>query len=78
MPWIKRDNAGTKHKENCQRIFGRLDPTCDRCKELANGAKPRKAWGWNKAESERKAIAAIRQHDCKISGCGHICTFGEW
>jgi hypothetical protein len=30
-----------------------------------------------KAE-ERRRIAEIRAHDCKVSRCGPVCTFGDW
>ena len=32
------------HKEDCRRVFKNYDMTCDRCKELAEGSEPRKAW----------------------------------
>lgn len=66
----------TKHTHPV--VFGRKVDGCPRCAELANGAEPVK---WNitrRLEIEAEQLRAIRNHDCKKSGCGPVCTFGEW
>ena len=35
----------TRHADNCRMAWGRLDSSCIRCLELANGAERRPAWG---------------------------------
>lgn len=65
----------TKH--NHQVIFGRREPGCPRCAELAAGAAPRQGWSVRRTY-EAQQIAAIRAHDCQKSGCGPVCTFGDW
>ncbi len=35
----------TQHGPYCERVFGRYDADCARCRELANGAERRSAWG---------------------------------
>ena len=72
----------TKHKADCRRVFSNYDMTCPRCIELAAGATPREGWqkdyyGRKKQEEERR-IRAIREHDCKKSGCGPVCTAFDW
>ena len=66
----------TKH--NHVLIFGRRVDDCPRCQELANGAAPIQWSGSRKAAMEAEQIRAIRNHDCKASHCGPVCTFGEW
>ncbi len=68
------------HNDTCQMAFGRPSKhnNCPRCEELKTGAKPRKGWGNDKRDNERRQIAEIRAHDCKKSGCGPVCTFGDW
>lgn len=68
----------TKHAVNCNKVFGRKDPTCPRCIELLNGAPPRKGWNYYKLQDEARRIEAINSHDCKKSGCGPICTAFDW
>lgn len=72
----------TKHKIDCNMSFGRKDKTCPRCIELINGSKPRSGWQKdyyeNKKRNKRIMIEAIRKHDCKISNCMPVCTFGQW
>ena len=67
----------TRHTH--QVCFGRKVEGCPRCIELANGAAPivQAFWG-RKAAMEAEQIRAIRSHNCKESGCGPVCTFGEW
>lgn len=70
--------TNTRHKEDCAMSFGRKDSSCPRCQELINGATPRKAWNSRKIEEINKQLIAIRNHDCKKSKCGYVCTFGDW
>ena len=59
-------------------VFGRREPGCPRCAELAAGAPARKGWGSQRRTYEAASIAAIRAHNCKTAGCGPVCTFGDW
>lgn len=68
----------TKHKEECKMAFGRKDSTCPRCQELLAGAKPRAGWSDNKRMFEAQSREYNRNHDCKASNCGPVCTFGDW
>ena len=65
-------------KHNHQVIFGRKVEGCPRCEELKKGAAPIKGWGCQKKEQEARRIKEIREHDCKKSGCGPICTAFDW
>ena len=76
MAW--KIQEGTKHSFNCERVFKNYDLKCPRCIELKNGGIARKGWGDWKKEHEKRHILAIRNHDCKLSNCNVICTFGEW
>lgn len=77
MAWSKiTSEVITKHSNDCKMAFGRKDPNCPRCQELISGAKSR-SWG-NSRQIEQLRILEIRNHDCKRSGCGPVCTFGEW
>jgi hypothetical protein len=72
----------TKHSVDCNMAFGRKDPSCPRCQELMAGAAPRAGWQKsyyaNKTAQEAAQRSAIRHHDCKVSGCSVVCTFGDW
>lgn len=72
----------TMHNVNCKMAFGRKDPDCARCKELLNGAAPRKGWQADyyaqKKINDARFLNEIRNHDCVKSHCGVVCTFGEW
>jgi len=71
----------TKHSPDCHHAFGRRTPGCPRCDELATGAAPRRGWNHNGrlyVYPPPVAIAAIQAHDCKASGCGVVCTFGDY
>jgi hypothetical protein len=59
--------------------FGRLAApgACPRCDELRAGAAPRAGWGDRRRRFEAARSAAIYAHDCKRSGCGPVCTFGD-
>lgn len=70
--------ADTKHSPNCNRAWGRRDPGCPRCKELAAGAAPRTGWGDRRRREQEQQIREIRTHDCRAAGCGVVCTFGDW
>ena len=67
-----------KHKSACKMSFGRKDPSCPRCQELLKGAPVRHGWGHAKKVQEQRLIAAIRNHDCKKSNCGIVCTAFDW
>jgi hypothetical protein len=72
------ETTKTRHAANCARVFGRYDATCPRCTELKNGAAARRGWGHrNQRHSDLDRTMRI-QHDCKQSGCGPVCTFGDW
>ncbi len=48
-------------------------------KARVNGRALRKAYGaLTRRQQEARQIANIRTHDCKASGCGAVCTFGDW
>ena len=63
---------------NHKLVFGRNEAGCPRCEELKNGAEPVKGWGWRKRESDARRTLEIRNHDCKKSGCGPVCTAFDW
>jgi hypothetical protein len=68
----------TPHATDCRKVFGRFDPSCPRCKELLAGA-PRREWSTTRrARFDAQPVRDIREHDCKRSHCGPVCTFGEW
>ena len=69
------------HKADCRRAFKNYDKTCPRCQELSAGLSPRQGWyrpGQSPREVEARQIAEIRAHNCKVSNCGPVCTFGDW
>jgi len=68
----------TAHAADCRMTFGRRDPSCPRCRELLAGAEPRRGWGSRRAADDVRRIREIRDHDCRKSGCGPVCTFGDW
>lgn len=72
----------TLHNHDCKMAFGRKDPTCPRCIELINGAAPRDGWQKRyyaqKQINDERRIKEIKEHDCSKSGCGPVCTFGDW
>jgi hypothetical protein len=75
MTWTK--STTTKHTHAV--VFGRKVDGCPRCVELANGAAPVvQAWRGLRSQMEAEQIRAIRSHNCRLSGCGPVCTFGEW
>jgi len=83
-----KKQTGTRHKDDCKRVFARKDPTCPRCQELLKGAAPRPGYGYSMnlatgkyespAQQGSRRSQEIRNHDCKKSGCGPICTAFDW
>lgn len=57
--------------------FGRHVDDCLRCQELKEGAEPVR-WAPSRREQDERRAAEIRAHDCKVSGCSIVCTFGDW
>jgi hypothetical protein len=69
----------TQHKPDCQMAFGRKDPSCPRCQELLAGSPPRQApWFKRAAQQRETTLRSIRMHNCRLAGCGPVCTFGDW
>lgn len=58
-------------------VFGRKIAGCPRCDELIAGA-PAVQWANQRESNDARRVREIRAHDCKRSGCGIVCTFGEW
>ncbi len=65
-------------KHNHTVVFGRKVDGCPRCEELKAGAPTVKWSGTLRKEQEARFIRDLKAHDCKKSGCGPVCTFGEW
>lgn len=73
----------TKHTHPV--VFGRREPGCPRCAELAAGAPPVR-WAWAerakaRREQEARELAALRhhfRHECSPATCGPVCTRGDW
>ena len=61
-------------------VFGRLAKLgeCRRCDELRFGVPSRQWHGAQRRKLAAQRVADIRAHDCRQSGCGPICTFGDW
>ena len=57
--------------------FGRLTSGCPRCDELKLGV-PARSWGLSVRQRDQLRCREIQAHDCRKSGCGPVCTFGEW
>ena len=68
----------TKHSVTCNAAFGRKDATCPRCQELLAGAEPVRWAGSRRQRDDLARTREIRAHDCNKSGCGPVCTFGDW
>jgi hypothetical protein len=85
MAW--KTQQGTKHSQDCNMIFGRKDSDCPRCQELIAGSAPR-TWGtvagyvggkgMTRKQMDAQRCVEIRNHDCSVSHCGPVCTFGDW
>lgn len=59
-------------------VFGRLTAGCPRCDELSAGAEPVRWTTGRRSDDDARRAAEIRAHDCRVSRCGTVCTFGEW
>lgn len=74
----KTATATTKHTCGGP-IFGRKTPGCPRCDELLAGAAPVRwtthSYGYS---ADLRRSYEIRNHSCQASGCGVVCTFGDW
>jgi hypothetical protein len=68
----------TTHAADCRRVFSRYDATCPRCQELAAGASARKGWGDHQRTLDAQRRIDLRNHDCKASRCGVVCTAFDW
>jgi hypothetical protein len=72
--------AATKHTCGGPK-WGKLTDGCPRCDELRGGAAPVR---WTGSGRDRGRLELDRYrvermlHDCKRSGCGPVCTFGDW
>jgi len=58
--------------------WGHLTPGCARCDELAKGAPARQGWGSQKRQEAARFTRDLKAHNCAVSGCGPVCTFGDW
>jgi hypothetical protein len=66
--------VATKHTHRV--VFGRKVDGCPRCDELNAGAEPVR---WNTDRRDGYPTdREIRAHDCRVSDCGPVCTYGEW
>ena len=64
------------HKEDCKRIFKRYDESCPRCKELLNGAKPRKGW-FEKNTHVYESVRNCRHNNTNPGGYCNTCSNGR-
>lgn len=75
-------DGSLKHSNECTMQFGRKDPECARCAEMIAGAPSRSGWQKSyftkKQQEENLVRTQVREHDCKKSGCGYVCTAFEW
>lgn len=72
-----------KHGPECVMAFGKKSPAgvCARCDELTAGAAPRAGWQgpyYARKAAEAARLARMPKHDCARSGCGPVCTWGDW
>ena len=58
-------------------VFGKKTPDCPRCDELLAGAEPVR-WAMTRQQDDAQRAAEIRAHDCTVSRCAVVCTFGQW
>ncbi len=65
----------TKHTHGPN--FGRRVEGCPRCEELTAGAAPVR-WHNSRADEGARRAREVRAHDCRVSGCSVVCTFGDW
>lgn len=68
------------HNKECKMAFGRPSKhnLCPRCEELKAGSMPRKGWVQSKKDADQRRTLEIRNHNCKTSNCGPVCTAFEW
>jgi hypothetical protein len=67
----------TKHTHRL--VFGRRVAGCPRCAELDAGAPAvRQPWRQRGALRQQQLRDAIRSHDCRVAGCGPVCTAFDW
>ena len=62
-------------------VFGKRTAGCPRCDELAAGAPARQHGYFGttlQAMHQSDERIGRMPHDCKASGCGPVCTFGDW
>lgn len=62
---------------NHQVVFGRKVDGCPRCTELKLGM-PVRTWNNYRRDFDAQRLRDIRAHDCKVSRCGPVCTFGDF
>lgn len=72
--WNKQETPTTKHTCGGVKFGRKKTPGCPRCDELIAGAPPVK----RPLSQDAQRVAEIRAHDCKKSGCGPVCTFGDY
>jgi len=77
MPW-KTKHTGTRHNEECKRVFSRYDQDCPRCIELMNGSKAREGWNDEKNRNYERWLKELHSHNYQQSNCGPICTAFCW
>lgn len=74
------ERTGRTTKHTCGGpVFGKKTPGCPRCDELLAGAPPVE-WRSSQRDFDRRrdAIERANPHNCTKSGCGPICTYGDW
>lgn len=76
MSWTTTSTKTAKHTCGGP-VFGRKTPGCPRCDEMLAGA-PAVKWAQTRAQEDAQLARSIRQHSCNASGCGRVCTFGQW
>lgn len=81
MAWAKKETsavATTKHSHGAN--FGKHVDDCPRCAEIKSGTgTPVVKWNMSAAKrSDAQRSLEIRNHDCKASRCGVVCTAFEW
>ncbi|MBA0054021.1 hypothetical protein E0L36_25170 [Streptomyces sp. AJS327] len=66
----------TKHTHRV--VFGRRVADCPRCEELAAGAEPVRWSTRDRHHHGYPTARQLREHSCRTSGCGPVCTYGDW
>lgn len=76
--------TGTKHREDCKRVFKAYDMGCARCVELSNGAEARAGWNDSKNRADAIRSANIDKHfinhnqTCDYAKRGVPCVAFDW